>query len=102
MFQVRFQQRRGDDVAALRGIPGVGVKTAQRILVDLRDKVDFFEAAELPGAGEDTGEATVSALLNLGYSRAQAERAVRVALEQLPDGSALEELIREALRAAAR
>ena len=96
------QAIRREDVAAFRGIPGVGTKTAQRILVDLRDKIDHFETAELPVLGDDTGEATVSALLNLGYSRAQAEKAVRIALEQLPDGSALEELIREALRVAAQ
>jgi Holliday junction DNA helicase RuvA len=96
------QAIRREDVAAFRGIPGVGTKTAQRILVDLRDKVDHFETADLPALGDDAGEATVSALLNLGYSRPQAEKAVRIALEQLPDGSALEELIREALRVAAQ
>jgi Holliday junction DNA helicase RuvA len=96
------QAIRREDVAAFRGIPGVGTKTAQRILVDLRDKVDHFETADLPVLGDGTGEATVSALLNLGYSRPQAEKAVRIALEQLPDGSALEELIREALRVAAQ
>jgi Holliday junction DNA helicase RuvA len=96
------QAIRRHDVAALCGIPGVGTKTAERILVDLRDKVDPFRAAELPAPAEESEEATVSALLNLGYPRPQAEKAVRTALTQLPDDPSLEELIREALRVAAR
>ena len=93
---------RAGDVAALRAVPGVGNKTAQRILVDLRDKVERFEASEPSAPGHDVEEATISALLNLGYPRSQAERAVRVALERLGESPALEDLVREALRAAAR
>ena len=98
------QAIRPGDLAALCGIPGVGTKTAERILVDLRDRVGRLHDAdtELPAAGGEVEEATVSALLNLGYPRAQAEKAVRLAFEQLPDAPLLEDLIREALRAAAR
>ncbi|MFQ5513376.1 MAG: Holliday junction branch migration protein RuvA [Myxococcota bacterium] len=96
------QAIRREDVSALNGIPGVGMKTAQRIVVDLRDKLTDFEVAEHVAAETETEQATVSALLNLGYPRAQAERALRRALERLPDTPALEDLIREALRVAAR
>jgi Holliday junction DNA helicase RuvA len=96
------QAIRQGDLATLRGIPGVGNKTAERILVELRDKVGRLEGVELPTPAGEVEEATVSALVNLGYPRGQAEKAVLVALEQLDDAPAIEDLIREALRAAAR
>lgn len=96
------QAIRHGDLAALRGIPGVGNKTAERILVELRDKVGRLEGVELPTPAGEVEEATVSALVNLGYPRGQAEKAVSVALEQLDAAPAIEDLIREALRAAAR
>jgi Holliday junction DNA helicase RuvA len=93
--------RRGD-LAALRGVPGVGTKTAERILVDLRDKVAQIDGIpEEPGPGA-TDESCLSALLNLGYARAEAERAVRSASDALGREAKLEELIREALRALSR
>ena len=93
---------RHEDVNALKGVPGVGTKTAERILVELRDKVDGFEVPEPAEAGAGAEDASISALMNLGYPRALAERAVRAALEELPDVPELEDVIREALRVAAR
>ena len=94
---------RRKDVASLTGVPGVGPKTAERILIELRDKVALFELIEEQSEGAtDAQEATVSALVNLGYPRSHADKAVRRALEQVPEGELqLEELIREALRVAA-
>lgn len=93
--------RRGD-VAALRGIPGVGAKTADRMLIELRDKVDRIDSE--PGRDPSSGaqDQALSGLLNLGYPRAHADKAVRSALERLPEDPSLEVLIREALRDAAR
>ena len=93
---------RDGDLASLRSIPGVGPKTAQRILVELRDRLDVFELVGAPLPGDGVEAATQSALVNLGYARAEAERVVRRALEQLPDAPELETLVREALRVAAR
>ena len=94
---------RRKDLASLKGVPGVGPKTAERILIELRDKVGQFELIEERSEGaSDAQEATVSALVNLGYPRSHADKAVRLALEQVPSGELpLEELIREALRVAA-
>ncbi len=90
------------NLATLCGIPGVGTKTAERIVIELRDKVDRLEGVpSTTPAGEAEG-AAVSALLNLGYPRSQAEKAVRAALGGLGDVPALENLIREALRATTR
>ncbi len=96
------QAVRDNDLARLRGIPGVGAKTAERILVELRDKVNRFESAVPATPADEADEACVSALLNLGYSRAQAEKALRAAKQRLPPEQSLENLIREALRVGSR
>lgn len=93
---------RSGDVAVLKGIPGIGAKTAQRMLVELRDKVEGLAEAESIRPEDDLEEATISALLNLGYPRSAAQRVVRSARETLGSGVDLEALVRESLRAAAR
>jgi Holliday junction DNA helicase RuvA len=94
---------RSGNLAALVGIPGVGKKTAERIVVELRDRVGAIEVnAEAASAPRDDASASAeSALVNLGYPKAHAEKAVRRALESLPESPPLESLIKEALRAAA-
>lgn len=93
---------RSSDVAALRGIPGIGAKTAQRMLVELRDKVDGLADPASVSPEDDLEEATISALLNLGYPRSQAQKVVRSARQTLGEEVDLEALVRESLRAAAR
>ncbi|SFR89127.1 Holliday junction DNA helicase subunit RuvA [Dyella sp. OK004] len=91
------------DVVALTKIPGIGKKTAERMVVELRDRVDGL-AMSLPGASakangaplDPAGEATV-ALQQLGYKPAEVTRLVqKVAAE----GDSAESIIRKALRAA--
>jgi Holliday junction DNA helicase RuvA len=99
---------RAGDVAALRSVPGIGTKLAERILVELRDRVGEL-AAEV---GDDRGpapapldparEETLSALLNLGYPRPEAERVLAQAAEEAGDDASLETLVRVALRKLAR
>jgi Holliday junction DNA helicase RuvA len=90
------------DVVALTKIPGIGKKTAERIVVELRDRLDGMSGApgttpHAAGAPLDAaGEATV-ALQQLGYKPAEASRLVqKVAAE----GDDAEAIIRKALRAA--
>ena len=89
------------DVVALTKIPGIGKKTAERIVVELRDRVDGM-AASLPGAAaagaprDAAGEATV-ALQQLGYKPAEVARLVQ---KVAADGDGAEAIIRKALRAA--
>jgi Holliday junction DNA helicase RuvA len=90
------------DVVALTKIPGIGKKTAERIVIELRDRVDGLTSvpgARLNGADvplDATGEATV-ALQQLGYKPAEVTRLVqKVAAE----GDTAEAIIRKALRAA--
>jgi Holliday junction resolvasome, DNA-binding subunit len=99
------------DVSRLTALPGIGKKTAQRLCVELVEKVgglaDFSADGAHPGpmpvsAGEtDAMTDAVSALINLGYTQAAAWQALRVVEQQLAEGSAplaLAELIRQALR----
>jgi len=93
--------RRGDLVQLTR-IPGVGKKTAERIVVELRDKLAAMEAVEAEKPATRTGiEAdAISALLNLGYDRRLAEKAVA---EAKRDGAAtFEALLKAALQQLAR
>ena len=93
------------DVARLVRIPGVGKKTAERMVVELRDKLQAL-AAQLPAArataasgGSDND--LVAALVNLGYKPALAEGAVGAARKDAPD-AAFHELLRLALRRLSR
>ena len=88
------------DLARLTTIPGIGRKTAERMVLELRDKVREL-AAELPGRPAPAGEEVVSALVNLGYKPAQAERAVAEARRDRPDAP-FQELLRASLNRLAR
>ncbi len=94
--------RRGD-LAQLVRIPGVGKKTAERIVVELRDKLAAMEAPEEARPASRTGfEAdVVSALLNLGYDRRAAEKAVEEAQRNGAGGS-FEALLRSTLQQLSR
>jgi len=95
------------DATRLATVPGIGRKTAERMVVDLRDKV----AKSLPegaGAGEasagvsEAGADVVSALVNLGYPEKQATKAVKAA--QADEGAAVEfdDLLRRTLKRLSR
>ncbi|TAL17951.1 Holliday junction branch migration protein RuvA [bacterium] len=93
----------GGDVTTLCTIPGVGKKLAQRLIVELREKVGAFDSgaayAETPLPAGPVSEA-VEALIALGYPRPVAKRAVEGVFS--PDaGVTVEELIRLSLRALA-
>ena len=81
-----------EDIARLTKVPGVGRKTAERLIMEMRDKLP--EAAPGPAAADPVSEA-VSALIALGYKPNEASRAVRA----VPAGDlSAEEIIRQALK----
>ncbi|MDH5476791.1 MAG: Holliday junction branch migration protein RuvA [Nitrospinota bacterium] len=92
---------RRKDAALLSSIPGVGAKTADRIILELADKLQGLgESAEDAGAADGPSGAdndAVEALLALGYKAKDAQKAVKAARAADMDG-ALEEIIRGALR----
>jgi Holliday junction DNA helicase RuvA len=91
------------DLGRLSTIPGIGRKTAERMVLELKDKMRDL-AAELPeraAAAAPAGQDVVSALVNLGYKGAQAERAVADARRERPD-AAFHELLRASLNRLSR
>jgi len=84
------------DLATLTHIPGIGAKTAQRLILELKEKVEEEEIVE-PGEETITRD-TLSALVSLGYTRKEAEKAVKEALRATGEELDLAGLIREALR----
>jgi Holliday junction DNA helicase RuvA len=103
---------RTNNLAKLTLIPGVGRKTAERLVMELRDKVASLSAEVEEELGTKTDSATVptedsmradalSALLNLGYQRNAAEKAVTAAMSETPDVS-VESILRSSLRKLAK
>ena len=87
------------DITALTQVSGIGKKTAERIVIDLADKVKDIAASAGPaGGGGDMVQAAIAALVALGYDFAKADSAVRAALSQDGEPASTDELIRLALR----
>jgi Holliday junction DNA helicase RuvA len=88
------------DVGRLTSIPGVGKKTAERIVVELRDRLAAIAPAAAPaaaGAQPDLRNDLLSALANLGYQRAAVEKTIDRVLRQ-PGPHELEQALRDVLR----
>ena len=94
---------RQSDLARLTSIPGVGKKTAERIVVELRDRLPQAvpEMGTLPAGEDDVRSDVISALANLGYQRNAAEKALERVLGHATDRG-FEPLLREVLKALAR
>jgi Holliday junction DNA helicase RuvA len=93
------------DLARLTAIPGVGKKTAERIVLELKDRLPRAPVAPAAVGGvRDAGvlrDEVLSALVNLGYHRPLAEKAVESAVKATPDGN-FERTLKQALRELAR
>ena len=88
----------GNDVKALTALPGVGKKTAERLIIEMRDKVDAFDVSGLDNPSTMTKnviEDAESALIGLGYRPQEAARAVSRVRDPAED---VESLIRQALK----
>jgi Holliday junction DNA helicase RuvA len=96
-----------NDIARLTAIPGVGKKTAERIVLELKDRLPK-DLPAAPGAPSDVDRGAptlrddlLSALINLGYHRPLAEKAVESAVKASPDGG-FERTLKQALRELAK
>jgi Holliday junction DNA helicase RuvA len=101
---------RRNDLGRLTAIPGIGKKTAERLVIELRDRLANLAGPEsedemiaVPSAGgpEAVRDDTIAALLSLGYQRSQAEKAVARVLEQEQDRS-IEHVLRQSLKLLSR
>jgi len=86
-----------EDDALFQSIPGIGKKTAQRVVLELKEKIAPLAAVEAPHLGAGDGHIVArDALVELGYSAAEAEQRLAAVDPDLPPA----ERVREALRAA--
>jgi len=92
------------DIAAISKISGVGKKTAERVVLELKDKLGVaaeWEAASrqnCPEGIEKHLHDAVLALISLGYKQVEAHKAVKAILSQLPADASAEDVVREALK----
>jgi len=88
-----------EDVSKIQSVKGIGLKTAQRVIVDLKDKIlKSYEISEdLPSSNNTIKIEALSALEVLGFSRKKIEKVIQVILQNSPEIS-LEELIKQALK----
>lgn len=96
-----------EDSARIQRVPGVGKKTAERIVLELKDKIKKLSPGPLPLSVRKTGEESpwedaLSALMNLGYPKAVAENALGQIKNKTEGLISLEDLLRKALKALSR
>lgn len=105
-----IQAIRAGNLTKLVGIPGVGKKTAERMLLELKDKAaailppgleEHTTAGVIAQSGDAMREDVISALVNLGYQKALAEKAVAVVLKEMPDAN-FTTTLKQALRTLAK
>ncbi len=89
--------KRGD-LTSLTDIPGVGEKTAQRLILELKEKIAVVEE-EMIGVGDgELVKDVLSALISLGYTRNEARKAIKEAVNVSKEGIDLASLIKETLK----
>jgi len=91
----------GEDVAAFKQVKGIGPKTAKRIILDLKDKL-IKESGDapltLPAINNTIRDEALSGLVALGFTRIQAQKALKKALREKPEAANVEELVKQALK----
>jgi len=95
-----------NDIPAISRVPGIGKKTAQRLIIEMRDRLaktskhyhpsDFAINVETDPQGQKISDA-MNALINLGYNQVTAQKAIKKSLKSLPDTTDLPTLITSAL-----
>ena len=92
------------DIIAMKSVKGIGAKTAQRIIIDLQDKLGAINAPAMPASGGVQGghnnsrQEALIALTTLGFDRARCEKILDQIMKDLPDMTAVEDLIKHALK----
>ncbi len=96
-----FSTIESNDIGRLSAIPGIGRKTAERLILEMRDKMDglSLEFATIKDSSPHNGlfDDALSALVNLGYKKSQAENALKKVWEKEETESSIESLIKKSL-----
>jgi len=93
-----------EDLKRLTGIPGVGRKTAERMILELKDKAVKLGSEAVPvgitsvRTGEQVKDDALSALVNLGYKGSSARDAVEQIMKEAPEPLSLDRILKKALR----
>lgn len=93
-----------DDLKRLTGIPGVGKKTAERMILELKDKMAKFDresdavVTDLAQTGAQVKDDALSALVNLGYRGSAVKEVVDRIMKEAPEAPSLDQLLKRALR----
>jgi len=91
-----------EDVRALTGVPGIGTKSAKRLILELKDRVAAFNVRHAPKEGQglagDAYSDALSALVALGYNSMQAQGALRTAVGNAEENLSVQELLKKALK----
>lgn len=91
-----------NNIVAFKKLPGIGLKTAERIILELKDKVyqlDIKDTSDTSYSKNVIVNESVSALINIGYSKAMAEKAVKLVFaDETAKDLPIEKVIKEALR----
>jgi Holliday junction DNA helicase RuvA len=88
------------NIALLSKLPGIGKKTAERLNIELKDKIDKFviESNNDSVSQSNSNDEAVSALITLGFNRSIAQKAVSKALSEIGNSSNVEEIIKMSLK----
>ena len=90
-----------NDIVKLSTIPGIGRKTAERLILEMRDKLDGlsldFVAKKSPGPEKGLFDDALSALVNLGYKKSQAEQTLKKVYAEKVGDTSIENLIKDCL-----
>ncbi len=90
-----------NDIVKLSTIPGIGRKTAERLILEMRDKLDGlsldFVAKKGPGPEKGLFDDALSALVNLGYKKSQAEQTLKKVYAEKVGDTSIENLIKDSL-----
>ena len=98
------QSIQAGDVNAMKSVKGIGAKTAQRIIIDLQDKLGAIDAPMTTGstggqgAHNNSRQEALIALTTLGFDRARCEKTLDQIMKESPDMNAVEDLIKHALK----
>jgi Holliday junction DNA helicase RuvA len=96
---------RDENLGAIVAVPGIGRKTAERLVVELRDKLDFLSVAAPADRGAREGvlprseryDDAAAALVTLGWTQARAQEAVRQSADEAGEGASTADLVKRAL-----